>query len=582
MAVLVLVIGVTFWPSLQNGFTNWDDPDYLTANPLAQTLSWQNLQNIFFSDYCSTHFLSPLVVATFAVEHHFFGQTPTGYHATNLILHMLNTLLVFWIFRRLSSKSAVGLICALLFGIHPLRVESVAWISERKDVLAAFFFLASCLAYLRHQETGRRHWYLATFLFFILSLVVKPLAITLPFVFLGFDFIREKPLGKKTLLEKIPFFATSLFLAAWMSTGHKAFFADNPAAAAIKSRHFFYGAYAVCWYLEKIFWPVKLSCLYPMPKKTDGFLPLIYLASPSLCLFLAAGLAILARRTKKIIFGGFFFLITLLPAIAIIPFNASIVFDRYAYLPCIGIFYLAGEGLVWLLEQTKKYSRPVTVLLTIFFCNTVVILGFLTFDRCQVWKNDLILWQDAVSKYPQIAMAHLNRGNALCIRGQLEQALQDYNRALEIRPRYGDAYFGRGNLYLKKGDYAKAIPDLTSAIRLKSHSFEAAENLDKAYIFYAETIEREIDENPQDAQLFYNKGVLDENQKQFEKALSSYTQAIALDPNLAEAFNNRGNLYYEKGLYEKARSDYEQSIRINPRQQEALVNLKMTLKKISK
>ncbi|MEI8345285.1 MAG: hypothetical protein WCG06_04360, partial [Candidatus Omnitrophota bacterium] len=433
VCLLLLLTAAAFLPCLTNGFTNWDDPDYLTNNPLVLSLSFQNLKEIFFSDYCPNRYLSPLVVFTFAVEHHFFGKSPLSYHTTNLALHLLNTLLTFWLIRRVSKNPWVGFLTALLFAVHPLRVESVAWITERKDVLCSFFFLTALLTYLNYQKTNRRSFYLASLLLFLLSLAVKPLAITFPLLLICFDFLGTKRPGKKTLYQKIPFFALSFLYGFLILRTQSRFFSETPVSALTPARHFFYGAYAILFYLAKLLVPVKLSCVYPIPKKTAN-LPLLYMAAPSLLLLLTAGLVALKKYSRIILFGSLFFFLTVLPAIQIIPVNASIVFDRYTYLPSIGFFYVIAEGICAILRsQRSRLLKQAVVLCVVIGVAGAVIL---TRQRCAIWDNDLALWTDAVSKYPNIALARLNRGNALCIRGKVSEAITDYDAAISLSRKY--------------------------------------------------------------------------------------------------------------------------------------------------
>ena len=293
LILIILITFISFYPSLSNGFTNWDDTEYVTENPVIFNLNIENIKNIFdFTNEESyrTNILVkslyvPLTMLSFAVDHHFFKFNPFGYHLTNLILHLFNTIFVFWFIYLLRKNIFMAFFVSLLFGIHPMHVESVAWITERKDVLYSFFFLLSLISYVYYVRKNHIILLIITFILFTLSLLSKPMAITLPVLLILIDFYEKRKFEKKTIFEKIPFFILS-FIEVLIS------FKISSIYKTVKDsdvqRSFFYGVglagYGFLFYIKKMFAPVNLSPIYPHTAqiKTFSNLPLFFKLSPAI------------------------------------------------------------------------------------------------------------------------------------------------------------------------------------------------------------------------------------------------------------------------------------------------------------
>ena len=466
--ILLVVFGV-FFPSLKNGFVNWDDDNYVVNNSSISSISLPNLKTIFGS-FFGGHY-QPLTILSYLFNYQFFKLDPYYYHLTNLILHLFNSLLVFYLIYLLSRNTRISFLTAILFGIHPLHVESVAWVSERKDVLYSFFYLLSAITYLYYlTREHKSRYYLFSLFLFLCSLLSKSMAVTLPLLFLLMDYYLKREPNKQLLLDKIPYFCLSLIF------GIIAIFGVYSGNAVRSGSHFnllsmfSVASYAIVFYLGKLFLPIRLSCLYP-------YYNFEYNPAYSIIvvILLALIVALSVKYTRKLLFGVVLFLITLLPALQFIPNGDIIVADRYTYIPSIGIFFTLATLVCWL--YSKKLNTLALTLVAIIIIN----LSFLTYNRCKVWKDGVSLWSDALSKYTHSAIIYNNRGLAYYKQGNLVQAISDYSRAIEIDPNHTHAYNNRGNVYVEQNNFAQAISDCTKAIEINPNYAEAYNNRGVAY-----------------------------------------------------------------------------------------------------
>ena len=541
LLLLGIVLGLTilsFAPALTDGFTNWDDPGYVLENLSIRDLSGSGVKTIF-SSYVEGNY-HPLTMLSLAVEYHFFQLNPGVYHVTNVLLHLLNTALVFWFIMLLTGRLETATITALLFGIHPLHVESVAWISERKDVLFSFFYLGALVAYvlsLRPQGDRRRYLAIALILF-VLSLFSKGMAVTLPAVFLLVDYYLGKGITVKTIAEKWPFLVLSV------AFGVVAVFAQQ-AKGAIQDITLFplyervlFACYGAVEYLVKLVLPPPLSAFYPYPLRAGGQLPLIYYASPVVLLLGGAIVWKSIRHTRDVAFGVLFYLATLVLVLQLLPVGSAIIADRYTYLPYIGIFFLIGQGYYAVARgQAERFRRlkPVLMMLLLGYAGW---LFFLTRERCEVWKDNLTLWTDVLKNYPMVPVAYNNRALTYKSAGSFDLAMADYNKALEIKPDDTEAFSNRGNIYLMTGRYDLALADLNKALAVK-----------------------------RDLPVTLNsRGAVYFNLAKYDEALADFNRAIELQPDYPEAYLNRGNALSVKKEYASAIRDYDEYLRFETRQ----------------
>ncbi|MCK5215174.1 MAG: tetratricopeptide repeat protein [Candidatus Omnitrophica bacterium] len=587
--------GLVFSPCLRNDFTNYDDPGYVLENPFIKNLSFANLKNIF-----SRHFVGnyqPLTILSYALEYQFFSLDPYIYHLDNLLLHLGNIILVFWFIYLLTGRLQISLLTALLFGVHPLRVESVAWIAERKDVLYAFFYLGALISYVYSikRNTFQNRYIGLCWALFLFSLLSKAQAASLPLSLLVIDYFLGRRFNKNLLYEKIPFFMLSFIFGAVTMTIQHQLQAFNPIPAYTFWEKFLFIHYELLAYLGKILIPVNLCCFYPYPEKFHDTLPAIFYYAPFIVLFLGIGVFKTKNHTKSIVFGFLFFFVNIFLLLKIIPVGSFIIADRYTYLPSIGLSFIIAQGYIFLTHHKTPFIqrlRPIIIFLLLVCLTT---LSFLTFNRCQVWKDSYTLWSDVIDKYPRVPLAYNNRGLICYSRGQyhaaindfnqalhyypnysqaynnrgsiyahLERydlALQDFNKALAFNPDYREAYNNRGNIHRNRGRFDLALADYNQMLQMDSHDayalFKRARvyyfmnKLDKALADY----EKIIGQRPDDAKAYNEKGEIEYKLGDKAPAMTSLNKAIALDPEYARAYYNRAVIFQDKKIFEAALRD---------------------------
>ncbi|MGB3479578.1 MAG: tetratricopeptide repeat protein [bacterium] len=544
IVLISLISFIAFIPSLRNGFTHWDDDILVTENMRIRELSWHNMAHFFTSYYISTYI--PLTLLSFAIEYQVAELNPRIYHMTNLIIHIINCLLVFFLIFLLTRNIGISLITVLLFGLHPLRVESVAWVTERKDVLFSLFFLSALIFYLLYQKTKRVRDYSISIIMFILSALSKGMAVTLPFVVLLLDFYLKRRFNKKLLFEKIPYFLIALVF------GLLAVFAQFPSIArrveplVTFPNTIFIACRNICFYLLKLVLPVKLSALYPYPELSGNALPIIFYVSPVIVLGFILFVVFARKHSRVLTFGSAFFLLNIVTVIGIIPLAGdAIAADRYTYIPSIGILFIVAAGFYYLYKNIHAGFKKHFLLLIMIA--VLGIFSILTWQRCKVWKDDMSLWQDALSNYPS-SVAYNGRGLAFYEIKQYDAAVSDFIQALKLDPGFATAYYNRGNAYDARKDYGKAIADYSKAIGYK----------------------------PEYAKAYNNRGLIYGRVGEFKKAVHDFTQAVRIDPSYAKAYNNRGMMYGRLGESDQAISDFTHAVRLDSNYAKAYYNRAIT------
>ena len=549
LAGILLLTCIAFFPSLKSGFTNWDDNIYIAENTLITNLSGANVNKIFSTNSVVSNNYHPVTILSLAIDYKLSGYNPKTYHTTNFLFHLLNTALVFWfIFLLGGKKIQVAAIVAFFFGIHPMHVESVAWISERKDVLYTFFFMAALICYYIYiHQTGKTKavLYTSVLLLFLLSILSKAMAVVLPLILLLTDYYTGRKFDKLVLLEKIPFFILSLIFGLLASK------IQSGAIAAIDTftwlQRLSFASYGMVNYILKLFAPVHLSCFYPYPNLINGHLPVVFYIVP----FVALGLLVVTffsiKRNKIFTFGFLFFFITVALVLQFISVGQVIMADRYSYISYIGLLFPVAMGYDWLHNQlSKKISLWKT--LSIFLMALSAILSFwLTRERNKVWKNSDTLWTDAISKYPS-SEPFRNRGSYLVNKiaydkgekkvseNEYDRALEDFNISIKMNPKNAKVYINRANIYGLKKLFDLALNDYSKAIEL-----------DKT-----------------DPQTFFNRGITHSIMKQFDKAAQDFTTALTMQPGFKAAKQNRAYAYADNGDYQKATDDLNELIRAEP------------------
>lgn len=550
-AVILLVTAVSYYPATLNLFTNWDDPGYILENPSIKHFGAGEVAR-FFSSFHKGNY-HPLTMLSFAIDYQFGALSPRGYHLVNLFLHLLNTLGVFFLTRALLSlrneprAAQVALVTALLFGVHPLHVESVAWVVGRKDLLYTLFFLGSLIAYCKHLATTSSRFYVLSLVSFMLALLSKGQAVTLPVILVAIDLVAGKslrrsdsgrsPAWSQILLEKTPFFALSILFGVIAIVAQQTGQAVGDVSAYPLAQRIAFASYGLVQYVWKLVLPLNLSAFYPYVIRPGEPLPVQYWFYPLLVIVSSLVLIRVSRGRRWIAFGLFFFIVNLLLVLQLLPVGNAIMADRYSYLASVGVFLIVA------LLYRLWSNRARNALPTIVIAAVAALLGSLTFARCRVWHDSNTLWSDVLAKHPEAPVAWNNRGISLKDSGDFSGAISDYSRALELDPGYALAYTNRGIARQRLGDFEGAFQDLDRSISIE----------------------------PNDSGAHVNRGVVRIRLGQAEGAMADFARAIELDPSNSAAYANRGTLRSNLGQFEEAIIDLDRALRLNPGQPDALI-----------
>ena len=579
------VLGITFlsfFPSLKNDFMpTWDDEKYVTANPVIRELDEGSIRKMFTRPVNGSYV--PLPLLTFAIEYKMFGNAPLPFHVTNLILHLLCTLLVFRILRLLRIDLIYAAFGALLFGIHPMHVESVAWISERKDVLYSAFYLAAIITYIRYvtESPDKSKFPLYIILLFLGSLLSKIEAVTLPLSLLLVDYILKRPFRIKLLTEKIPYFILSILFGMlgiyiiYKAGLHGADILNTVQLLSFTDR-FFYGLYAITGYIFKFFVPFSQSAIYPYPALTGLTLAWIRFINPVVIGIFIFLVYRSAGKTRAVAFGTLFFLVNIFFLLQIFAVGNAFFADRYIYIPYLGLVFItvwfAGE----VVRKNAARKLPVLVILSIFSAGCIV----LTFARCSVWKDGVSLWSDLISQYPGRSMeSYVNRGIAYTLRQDLDHAAEDYTTALAIGPVSAGVYADRGIVYGLKGQPELAVADFSNAVRLDPKNSKALFNRGVTYGNLGETgmaimdFRKVVALDPLNVSAYAGLSIMMIGEKKFDSCMILAEKGLQIDPYRADLYALLGNCQIEKGDPGKSIDNFRHCLRIDDHNLDAYLGL---------
>lgn len=523
------IIGITFvvfYPSLKNNFVNWDDDRNVYENPLIQNQKSVQHVKIFQTSVIGNY--NPLSIWTLAMEHHFFGMDAKAMHRTNLILHLICVFFAFKLLNALGLNIWFAAFGALLFGIHPLRVESVAWITERKDVLFGVFFLSALYLYVRRIEQAGRTSLVWIFLLFAIGLFAKIQMVSLPLSMLAVDYLKNRQLEWKLITEKWAFFLGSLafgVLGIFILGKEGSLEANETHAGALR---ILIGSYSLITYLIKWLVPYMTVPLYPYPEKLSIW---HYFSLPA-ALGLLYGLYVLYRKNQKeLVFGFSFFLFNIFFLLQILGAGQGYLADRFSYIAYFGLFYiLAFWGQKY---SDKKYAVSKLIKPAIIIYATA--FAFLSFEQCKIWKNSDTLWTHVIKYYNNTPLPFNNRANHYRDLKQFDKALEDYSRAIQLKAGHG-TYNSRAKLYFQRNEDQKALEDYNIAIQ----------------------------KMPTSAEYYTNRGAAYAKLNQMDKALEDLTQAVSLDPNWKVAYLNRSIVYHMRQQYDLALKDIDSYLKIDP------------------
>ena len=556
----LLVVGITavcLFPMLSNEFTNWDDEYYVINNALLRGPDWKGI----FSNQVLGNY-HPLTILSYAFNYAISGLDPFSYYLVNYLFHLLNTILVFYFIWNISGNNKfIAAFVAIVFGIHPMHVESVAWVAERKDVLYTFFFLLALIQYWKYLVNGKKSHFWLCFILFVLSLLSKPAAIVLPLLLLLLDYWKGRSITLKVVIEKIPFFLLSLVFGVLTVK------IQSPSAMAgldvfsITDRLFF-ACYVLMVYFFRFFVPYPLSAFHPFPLSNAIGWP-IY-ASPLFVVALGTAFWFL-RKNKVVVFGILFYVINLLLVLQILSIGLTIVSERYTYVPYIGLAFMFAT----IVSRVKFIPPKISLAVAAVFA---IVLGIITFQRTQVWKNSGTLWTDALKTYPKTPYARTNRANylsKLALRPEQKPfadsiykvAYEDCAIALKSRPNHAPTFEYRGLMNLDRQQFKEAFADANELIRLRPNYRIGYDIRATCYYKFNEPekaladYDKCISIKPDDHRSYNNRGTILMNSFQkYNEALNEFAKAINISP-LASYYLNRSICYYKMGDMVKAKEE---------------------------
>lgn len=531
IAAVLTVTALIYIRALTNGFTiNWDDGLYITGNPFIRDHSFNGIKTIFTSFYGANYF--PLTTLTWWLEYTLFGLNPFPYHLLNVLLHLLNSWLVYKFIEQLSGKKITALVVCLLFALHPMHVESVAWISERKDVLYTTFFLLSLLAYLNFLNSGyRKKYFIGVILYFIASLLSKSAAVTLPIILIAIDIYRGRKIKAGSLLEKVPLLLLSVLFGVLAIFSQKSSNALTQVPFGFIDKIFFVVPHNILYYIIKLVVPFNLSAMHYYTVYQGGKFPLEYYVSLPILLGISWIIYKGVSFKKEKIFGICFFLIVLSVMLQIISVGGAFAAERYTYVASIGIFYIAGQWIsaIW----NRNFRNTVITVFSVY----LIFISFQTWDRLGYWKNTRTLFDDVIKKYPGNYHGYLIRGICKENENDLSGALQDYYKVLERNPDSMVFYRARGFVRYSENDFKGSLEDFNQVIRLDSTICE----------------------------VYNNRGMAYEGLGNMKSAMDDYSKAIMLNSEFGNAFKNRGVIKAKSGNLDEGLQDINKSIKINPK-----------------
>jgi tetratricopeptide (TPR) repeat protein len=596
LPVLFLIVAtlVVFWPLGNHEFINLDDDVYVYDNP--QVKAGLTLKGVIWA-FTTTHTGNwhPLTWLSHMLDCQLYGLNSGWHHLTSLFFHIANTLLLFWVLKRMTGRLWPSGFVAALFALHPLHVESVAWVAERKDVLSTFFWMLTLWAYLRYVEQPGLTRYLLTILFFVLGLLSKPMLVTLPFVLLLLDYW---PLGRFSfrrgavdspslkpssggnqgsvpldlVLEKVPFFVLSaissfLTIVAQQSAGAVQKLEWFPLEARIGNALVSYFTY-IC----KMIWPHPLAILYPLA----GMLPMWQVAGAGLILVCGSILVVwAARKHPYLIVGWLWYLGTLVPVIGLVQVGAQAMADRYTYVPLIGLFIMIGWGIPDILAGSRYGKATLAVSAGLLLSIFMVVASL----QIREWRDNIILFTHTLKVTNRNAMIQNNLGVALADQGKTQEAMAHYTEALRINPDHANAHYNLGNVLYLQGKAQEAMAHYTEALRINPHHAEAHCSLGNALARQGKTQEamahytEAIRIEPSFAEAHNNLGVVLADQGKTQEAMAHYTEALRINPHHANAHNNLGNALSRQGKTQEAMAHYTEALRIDPHYADAHYNL---------
>lgn len=573
---ICLITYICFSHVVYNTFLYWDDNAFISGNPDIRRLSWMNIKLMFTKEYGANW--QPLTMLSYAINYYFSKLSPTGYFFTNVLLHVANTALVFFVIKKLllllwkeTKPTDVLLISAaisLWFGIHPMHVESVAWLFERKDVLYVFFYLFALLVYLKYLAKKRTKWFVYSLFLFIAASLSKPMAIVFPASLILIDFLFHGKFERKALLQKIPFLLVSLLMGIYTIHTQKVEHAFMYSFSL--PERIMIASYSFLAYIGKLFLPIHLCAMYPFPFNPGASKSFIFYLAPLLVLLITILPLYFAYKKNKtwfrvLLFSYGFYLINVAIVLQFFPAGQAIISDRYSYMCYIGLFFMIAYFLKELLNKASESRK--TIMQTVVILYTIV-WGYLCYQRTLMWQNTEPILSDIIKQYPnKVNAAYKYLGIYYAKAGRTQDAFNCYDALInQMHEKDADVYCNMGSVYMDMNKPAEALQYLKGALQLDSNSFMSYRNIgiiyaskgdyDNAFKYYNCAMKI----YPSDEGLYNNISFAHVATKQYAAAINDYNFLIHLSPDNALYYFNRGVAEYSMNNINDATSDFEKSL----------------------
>lgn len=526
---ILLATFLVYFQTFSFDFVNWDDDYYVINNLQVTNPTLSNLLSFFKEGNTANY--HPITMLSLTLNYALGGESATGFHIINLLFHLLNVIVLYrWTMNLWPQKTFLAFWVAGVFALHPMHVESVAWISSRKDVLFFFFYFLGLIEYIKYNKSLSKKHLVFTLAFFILSGLSKPTAVIFPIHLLLIDYVQNRAINIRSLLEKIPFFVISILIGLATVLVQTDAGAVNVDAFSFMER-IQLASYAINLYVLKFFAPFHLSSFYPYPLRPFDLLVSI---SPIISMAMAGLIVWKFKKNRNIIFGFLFFLISIVLLVQLVTVGSTIISERYTYLAYVGLsismFFLVER----LFNMSKTTQQP-------SFRNVITIillaLSFASFKRAQVWENGETLWTDAIEKFPEVAGSWGGRGVYFRLEKKYTKAIKDFNQAIALNPNEPMFYSNRGNIYFDLAKNTLALQDYNTCIQLE----------------------------PDNANALANKGAILGKQGQLQEAQNLISEAIKIDPNYVSAYVNRAIIHGQMNQRILAKKDYHTTLKFQPK-----------------
>jgi len=606
--VLIVATWLVYGQTSGFDFVSYDDPDYVTENSdIALGRSGAGLEYALKTPVMG--FYHPITVLSLLLDYELYGLEAAGYHVTNVVLHMLNSLLLFGLLQYATRRTWPSAAVAAVFALHPLHVESVAWIAERKDVLSTCFGLGCLWAYAGYTRSGSQRLYILSAVLLSVGLLAKSMLVTLPVLLLLLDYWPLDRLAlpgsgsslarwwetlRPRLVEKLPFIAVAAALA--VATIAIQLQAGAMGQEAIDEGSFGFSlaalpnvAVSYVRYLAMTMWPSDLSALYPHPNKTHsgGTALTDWQVVEALLLLVVISIAVFRVRRRYAIVGWLWYLVSLLPVIGFIQFGSQALADRYTYVPSIGLFALVCFGVDdWVrgLAERKKAAIPVAGALAVA---VIAAYGVVARSATAIWRDSHSLYEQGLRVNPRNVLMRYNLANLLRSEGELDVAMDHFRTVIEIDPGHYQAHINLGEAFAAKRKHVEAVKEYRFALKIRPNHVIAHNNLgnslsdlgqlDEAASHYRAAAAQE-DGSPLP---HYNLGNLRLRQDRFAEAEKHYRDALALRPGYLGAGSNLGNALLSQGKLEEAIAQYRRVLAVDPENAVSKSGLKIALRRAS-